>query len=194
MFHHLLRPRAVGRDRAGAHNRRPSRRGGRLRNRRKRRAAMSSPAPSSSVWLVEVIEVGLAEGAVVEPVVAHPSVHHGAFGRRHFQRRMRAEQRHDHGEAFIGRADHAHAAVRFRGVLHQPVDGVVGVGDVVGSSRCSAGRAPGASSRNRLPSRTCRAHPGRRGCSRRRRTPRRPAAGWPACAGCRLRAARLEAL
>ena len=45
---------------------------------------------------------------------------------------MRIEQRHHHREALVGRADHAHAPVRFGRVLHQPIDGVLGVGRVVG--------------------------------------------------------------
>ncbi len=85
--------------------------------------------------LVGVIEIRLAEGAVVEPVVAHPAIHHRALRHGHLQRRMRIEQRHDDREALIGRTDHADAAVRFRRVLHQPVDGVVGIGDVIGCRR-----------------------------------------------------------
>ena len=48
---------------------------------------------------------------------------------------MRIEQRHDDGEAFVGRTNHADAAVRFGSVLHQPVDGVVGIGDVIRGGR-----------------------------------------------------------
>src|SRR5262249_62288326 len=35
------------------------------------------------------------------------------------------------GDPAVGGADHADVAVRFRDVLHQPVDGVVGVGRVI---------------------------------------------------------------
>ena len=70
----------------------------------------------------------------MEPVVTHPAIHHWALRRRDFQRGMRIQQRHHHREAFIGRADHADAPIRFRDVFHQPVDGVVSVRDVVGAS------------------------------------------------------------
>ncbi len=82
--------------------------------------------------LGEVVQVDLAKRSVVKPVVAHPAINHGALRRGHFQSGMRREQRHHHGESFIGGADHAHAAVGFRRVLHQPVDGVIGVGNVIG--------------------------------------------------------------
>ena len=94
-----------------------------------------SPASRLRRLLVGIVEIGLAKRSVVEPVVAHPAIHHRALRRGHFQRGMRIQQRHHHGEAFVGRADHADAAVRFRRVLHQPVDGVVGVGHVVGGRR-----------------------------------------------------------
>src|SRR3546814_12534376 len=50
---------------------------------------------------------------------------------------MRVKQRHDHGEAFVGRTDHPDAAVRFGQVLlvHQPVDRVPGVGDMIDLGR-----------------------------------------------------------
>ena len=79
----------------------------------------------------EITEVDLAEGTVVEPVVAHPAVDHRAFRCGHLQRRMRVRQRHHHGEPLVRGAKHADAAVGFRDVLHQPVDGVVGVGRMV---------------------------------------------------------------
>ena len=75
----------------------------------------------------DVVEVGLSEGAVVEPVVAHPAVDHRALGSRHLQRRMRAEQGHGDGPAVVGGADLADAAVGLRHVLRQPVGGVPGV-------------------------------------------------------------------
>ncbi len=83
----------------------------------------------------EVVEVHLTEGAVVEPVVAHPAVDHRAFGGGDLQRRVRVEQRHGHGPAVVGRADHADLLVRFRHVLDQPVDRVPGIGGVVGLGR-----------------------------------------------------------
>ncbi len=80
-----------------------------------------------------VVDIDLAIGAVVVPVVAHPAVDHGAFRSGHFERGMRIEQCHDDGEALVAGADHADAAVRLGHVLDQPVDGVPGVGGVVGA-------------------------------------------------------------
>ncbi len=79
----------------------------------------------------EVIEIDLAERTVIEPVVAHPAVDHRAFRHRHLQRGMRVGQRHHHGEPFVGRADHADLAIGFADVLHQPIDGVPGIGGMV---------------------------------------------------------------
>src|SRR3546814_2271336 len=62
-------------------------------------------------------DIGKAEGTVVEPVVAHPAVDHRTFGRRDLQRRVRVEQRHDDGDALVGRSDHPDAAVRFWTVI-----------------------------------------------------------------------------
>ena len=71
----------------------------------------------------------------MEPVVAHPAVDHRAHRRRDLQRRMRVHQGHHHGEALVGAAQHADAAVRLGHVLHQPLDRVVGVGGVIGRRR-----------------------------------------------------------
>ena len=84
-----------------------------------------------SSLLGEVIEIRLPEGAEVEPVVAHPAVHHRTHRRRDFQRRMRIDQGHDHGEAFVGTPEHANLAVGLGHVFHQPIDRVVGVGGFV---------------------------------------------------------------
>jgi len=81
---------------------------------------------------VEVVEVGLAEGAVVEPVVAHPAVDHRALRHGRLERRVRGQEGHHHRPAVVGRADHANLAVALRQMLDQPVDGVEGVGGVVG--------------------------------------------------------------
>ncbi len=81
------------------------------------------------------VEAGLAKGAVVEPVVAHPAVDHRAHRRRDLQRRVRVHQGHHHGEALVGAAEHADAAVRLGHVLHEPLDRVVGVGRVIGRRR-----------------------------------------------------------
>ena len=77
------------------------------------------------------VEAAGAEGAVVEPVVAHPAVDHRALRHRGLQRRMRVDLRRQRQEAEVGRADRPDLAVRFRHVLHQPVDRVIGVGAFV---------------------------------------------------------------
>ncbi len=71
----------------------------------------------------------------MEPVVADPAVDHRALRRGHLERRVRIDQGHGDRPAVIGRADHADLLVRFRHVLGQPVDRVVGVGGVVGLGR-----------------------------------------------------------
>src|SRR5581483_6565634 len=48
----------------------------------------------------KIVYVHLAEGAVVEPIVTHPSVDHRAFRNRYFQRRVRIEQSHHYREPF----------------------------------------------------------------------------------------------
>ena len=161
----------------------PIRRGGSCRSRRIRARTTAVAGASHGRLLGEVIEIHLPEGAVVEPVVAHPAVDHRALGHGGLERRMRIDERHDDGEALVGAADHADAAVRLGHVLHKPVDRVVGVGGVIDACCCSAVRAAGASSRTRLPTRISRARPGRRGCSRRRQTARRTAAAPRPCSG-----------
>ena len=81
------------------------------------------------------VEVDLPECTVVKPVVAHPAVDHRALGRGNLQRGMWIQQRHGHGPAVIGGADHADALVRFRHILDQPVDRVPGVRRVIGLAR-----------------------------------------------------------
>ena len=85
--------------------------------------------------LGEIVEIDLAEGAVVEPVVAHPAVDHGAFRGGDLERGMRPEQRHRHRPAVVGRADHADALIALGHILGQPLDRVIGVGGVVGLRR-----------------------------------------------------------
>jgi len=70
----------------------------------------------------------------VKPVVTHPSVHHGIHGYRNFKRRMRIYQRHQRGKTIVRNSENAHPPVTLGDVLHQPVDGVVGVGGVVDGS------------------------------------------------------------
>ena len=85
--------------------------------------------------LVDVRHVLLAERAVVEPVVAHPAVHHRVHRHRHLERRMRVDQRHQRQEPVVGNAEDADLAVALGSVLHQPVDRVVGVGGVIDRRR-----------------------------------------------------------
>ncbi len=90
---------------------------------------------------VDVVERRiLPERSVVEPVIAHPAIDHRRERHRNLQGRMRMHHRHHHRVSLIRAADRSHAAVGFGNVLHQPVDGVVGVGDVVGFGRVQ--RAP----------------------------------------------------
>ena len=81
--------------------------------------------------LVDVGHVLLTEGAVVEPVVPHPAVHHGVHRHRHLEGRVRVDQRHQRQEAVVGDAEDADLAVALGDVLDQPVDGVVRIGRVV---------------------------------------------------------------
>ena len=83
----------------------------------------------------EVVEVRLPVGAVVEPVVAHPAVHHRALRRGHLQGRVRVHERHHHGEALVRAAEHADPAVGLGHVLHEPVDRVVRIGRVIHFAR-----------------------------------------------------------
>ncbi len=85
--------------------------------------------------LVDVGHVLFAKRPVVEPVVAHPAVHHGIHGHRDLQRRMRMDDGHQRQEAVIRDAQHAHLAVALRHILHQPVDGVVGIGRLIDGRR-----------------------------------------------------------
>jgi hypothetical protein len=55
----------------------------------------------------------------------------GFMGTDDFQRRVRIHQRHQRQKAVVGNAQDADLAVALRNVLHQPVDGVVGVGGVI---------------------------------------------------------------
>ncbi len=73
----------------------------------------------------------------MEPVVAHPPVDHRALRRSDLQRRVRPEQGHDDREAFIAAAQHPDLAVGLRqvGLVHQPVDRVIGVGRVIDLGR-----------------------------------------------------------
>ena len=67
----------------------------------------------------------------MEPVVAHPAIHHRVHRDRDLQRRMRVKQRHERRKSVVRDADDPHLAVRLRHMLHQPVDRVVRVGRMV---------------------------------------------------------------
>ena len=88
-----------------------------------------------AVLLVDVGHVLLAEGAVVEPVVAAPAVDHRVHRDGDLERGVRMDEAHQGGESVVGDADDADLAVGLRHVLHEPVDGVVGVGGMVDRGR-----------------------------------------------------------
>src|SRR5438445_10476076 len=75
--------------------------------------------------LIYVSHVLLAEGAIVKPVIAHPTVHHGIHGYGHFECWMMLHQRHQRQEAIVRNSEDANLAVALRNIFHQPVDGVV---------------------------------------------------------------------
>ena len=77
--------------------------------------------------LPDVGHVLLAEGPVVEPVVAHPAIDHRVHGHRYFQRGVRIHQRHQRQKSVIADAQNAHLAVGLGNVLDQPVDAVIRV-------------------------------------------------------------------
>lgn len=81
--------------------------------------------------LIDVGDVLLAEGAVVEPVVPAPAIHHGIHGDRNLERRMRMHQRYQGKKAVVGYAEDADLAIRLRHILYQPVDCVVGIGRLI---------------------------------------------------------------
>src|ERR1700722_190771 len=78
-----------------------------------------------------VVTVGLAEGAVVEEVVAHPDVDHGGLRRDGFYRGMRIDAGGLCEETGIGDAEDADAAGVVGNIFDEPGDGVVGVGAFV---------------------------------------------------------------
>ena len=89
---------------------------------------------AGGLLLVDVGEVLGPEGTVVEPVVPAPAIHHGVHGHSHLQGRMGIHQAHEGQETVVGDAQDAHAAIALRQVLHQPVDGVVGIRAVIDSA------------------------------------------------------------
>ena len=107
----------------------------------------------------------------------------GFMGTEIFERGMRMQQRHEGQESVVGNSEDADLAVGFRHVLHQPIDGVVGVGGIVGLRGIERRARPAAGSSCKCPwSRTCRARPARRGCSRPPRWCRRHCRNRPASA------------
>jgi len=83
-------------------------------------------------FLVEEIRHHLLpEGAVVEPVVPNPAVHHRVHRHGRLQRRVRVEERHQREEAVVRDAEDADTPVALGHVLHEPVDRVPRVGRVV---------------------------------------------------------------
>jgi len=67
----------------------------------------------------------------VVPVIADPGVDHGVHRNSRLECRMRIEQRHEREEPVVRNAGDADAAVVIGHVLHQPVDGVPGVGRMI---------------------------------------------------------------
>ncbi len=82
-----------------------------------------------------VVAVGLAEGAVVEEVVAHPDIDHGGLRGDGFDGGVWMDAGHHGEESRVAGAEDADAAVVVGQVFDGPVDGVVGVGAFVGGFR-----------------------------------------------------------
>src|SRR5206468_59091 len=85
-----------------------------------------------------IVDVGhhlLAEGAVVEPIVAHPAVDHRVHRHRHFERRMGVDERHQRQESIVRDAKDADLPVALGDVFHEPIDRVVRVGRVIDRRR-----------------------------------------------------------
>ena len=80
---------------------------------------------------VNPVDVQLAKGAVMEPVVATPAVHHRVHRHRHLERRVRIDQRHERQEAVVRDAEYADLPIGLRDILHEPIDGVPGVGRMI---------------------------------------------------------------
>ncbi len=79
----------------------------------------------------DVADQLLAEGAVVEPVVALPDVDHWIDRDARLERGVGVHEAHQGGEAVVAGAEGADAAIAFRHVADQPVDGVPGIGRMV---------------------------------------------------------------
>ena len=84
--------------------------------------------------------VGQQERAAMQRVVAIEHVGHRGLRRNGLQRRMRIDHAHGREEARVRDAVHAHVAVVVAHVLDQPLDGIPGVGALVGVLRAGLGR------------------------------------------------------
>ena len=82
-----------------------------------------------------IVAVGLAEGAVVEEVVAEPDIGHGGLGGDGADGGMGIDAGLSGEEARVGNPDHADAAVVAGDVFEEPGDGVVSVGGLVDGAR-----------------------------------------------------------
>src|SRR5260370_18834551 len=63
--------------------------------------------------LVDVAHVLFSKRAIVEPIVAHPSVDHGVHRHGHFERRMRIDEGHQRQEAVVRNAENPNLAVAY---------------------------------------------------------------------------------
>jgi hypothetical protein len=77
----------------------------------------------------------LAESALVKEVIAHPGIADRCLGRDGLQRGMRTDTREGGEPPGIGTAEHTNLAAVAGEVLHQPVDGVEGIGGFVDAVR-----------------------------------------------------------
>ena len=82
--------------------------------------------------------VAQPERALMEEVVAHPGVAHGRLRADRLERRMGPDPRHGRQPTGIRDPQNADAAIVVRYVVHQPLDGVIGVGALIRTRR----RAP----------------------------------------------------
>src|SRR5262245_37564615 len=69
---------------------------------------------ASRLLIVNVVQRAvLPEGAVVKPIVPHPTIDHGRKGHRNFQGGMRMHCRHYGGKPLVRAADGANPSVGF---------------------------------------------------------------------------------
>ena len=77
----------------------------------------------------------LPERALVEEIVSHPGVADRRLGRDGLERGMGADPGERREPSGIGAAEHADLAAVAGNVLHQPVDGIEGVGGLIDAAR-----------------------------------------------------------